>query len=239
MMFRSTLAVLVILVAAPILAAEEEAPDSPWAGSATLGYLATSGNTNNSNLNSGLEVGYTIGSWRHEFNGRAIYAAEDNTTTSEAYAAGLKSERNLSKRSFLFGRLNWRKDRFSGYDTQFSQTVGYGRRVIDNDVHKLNIEVGAGARQSDLVDGRSENETILLGDLNYTWALSDNSEFRQNFLFEAGSSNTYLASVTALSAKLVGNLAFVASYTVKNNSDVPIGTKKTDTYSALSLEYGF
>jgi putative salt-induced outer membrane protein len=239
MMFRSTLAVLVILVSAPILAAEEEAPASPWAGKATLGYLATSGNTNNSNLNSGLEVGYTIGDWRHEFIGKAIYAAEDNTTTSEAYEAGLKSERNLSERSFLFGRLNWRKDRFSGYDTQFSQTAGYGRRIIDNDVHKLNAEVGAGARQSELADGRSENETILRGDLKYTWALSDNSEFRQNLLFEAGSSNTYLESVTALSAKLIGNLAFVASYTVKNNSDVPIGTKKTDTYSALSLEYGF
>ena len=40
-----------------------------------------------------------------------------------------------------------------------------------------------------------------------------------------------------MSAKLLGDLALVASYTIKNNSDVPPLTEKTDTYTALSLEY--
>ena len=93
--------------------------------------------------------------------------------------------------------------------------------------------------KSDLADGTSENETILRGDLKYTWLLGENSEFRQNFVVESGSANTYVESVTALSAKLLGNLALVASYTVKNNSDVPPLTEKTDTYTALSLEYIF
>ena len=46
-------------------------------------------------------------------------------------------------------------------------------------------------------------------------------------------------SVTALKARLVGDLALVASYTVKHNTDVPALTEKTDTYTALSLEYVF
>jgi putative salt-induced outer membrane protein len=45
--------------------------------------------------------------------------------------------------------------------------------------------------------------------------------------------------VTAISAKLLGDLALVASYTIKHNSDVPLLTEKTDTYTALSLEYAF
>jgi putative salt-induced outer membrane protein len=56
---------------------------------------------------------------------------------------------------------------------------------------------------------------------------------------EAGSENTYFESVTALKARLVGDLALVASYTVKHNTDVPALTEKTDTYTALSLEYAF
>ena len=56
---------------------------------------------------------------------------------------------------------------------------------------------------------------------------------------EAGSDNTYLESVTAVKSTLVGNLALVASYTVKHNTDVPALTEKTDTYTALSLEYAF
>ena len=33
--------------------------------------------------------------------------------------------------------------------------------------------------------------------------------------------------------------ALVASYTIKHNSDVPLLTEKTDTYTALALEYSF
>jgi putative salt-induced outer membrane protein YdiY len=36
-----------------------------------------------------------------------------------------------------------------------------------------------------------------------------------------------------------GNLALVASYVIKSNSDVPVGIEKTDRYTAISLEYGF
>jgi putative salt-induced outer membrane protein len=242
---RIFVATLIFACAAPVMAAEEEAPASAWAGKASLGYLATSGNTDNSNLNTAFEISYTAGQWVHFLDAAAIYADEDSDTTAEAYAVGWKSERKLSDANFLFGRLDWRKDRFSGYEEQFSQTVGYGRRLIDNERHSLNGEIGVGARQSELVDplglgnGETESETILTGGLYYKWALSETAEFTKDFLAESGSENTYFESNTALSAKLVGNLALVVSYTIKNNSDVPPGTEKTDTFTALSLEYSF
>lgn len=234
--------VAAMTVAAPALAHEvedEEGPEGPWSGKARLGYLGTTGNTETTNMSGAFEVQYALEKWTHSFDAAAIYASEDKNTTAEAYTAGWKSELALSDANFLFGRLDWRKDRFSGYDQQFSQTLGYGRRLIDTDKHSLNGEVGFGARQSDLADGTSENETILTGGLYYKWALSENSEFTQDLLVEAGSENTYTVSKTAISATLVGDLALVASYTIKNNSDVPLGTEKTDTFTALSLEYAF
>jgi putative salt-induced outer membrane protein len=59
----------------------------------------------------------------------------------------------------------------------------------------------------------------------------------ENLAVEAGDKNTYRESKTAVSAKLVGNLTLVASYTVKHNTEVLPLTEKTDTYTALSLEY--
>ena len=56
---------------------------------------------------------------------------------------------------------------------------------------------------------------------------------------EAGDTNTYIETVTSLSAKVLGDLALVASYTIKHNTDVLPGTEKTDTYTALTLEYSF
>ena len=238
MTVRCVCLICALLAAMPAVAAEQE-QESPWAGKATLGYLATSGNTDNSNLNSAFEISYTRNDWKHSFKAHAINATENQTTTAESYEAGWKSERDFSEGNYLFGQLDWRKDRFSGYDQQFSQTIGYGRRLIDTDRHRLNIEAGLGARQSDLADGTSQNETILRGGLDYTLKISDNSEFFQGLVVESGNENTYLESVTKLSANLVGNLALVASYTIKNNSQVPAGTEKTDTFTALSLEYKF
>jgi putative salt-induced outer membrane protein YdiY len=170
---------------------------------------------------------------------KAVNASDNNVTTAEAYDAGWKSERKISDHDFLYGRLDWRKDRFGGFDTQFAQTVGYGRRLIDTDKHKLNAEVGAGARQSEAQDGTETSETIATGGLYYKWLFSESAEFRQDLSVESGSDNTYLESVTAVKSTLIGDLALVASYTVKHNTDVPALTEKTDTYTALSLEYGF
>jgi len=237
MSIRSILVVAMLAVAAPSFAADEET--GPWAGKAHLGYLATSGNTDHSSLNTGFEIGYTSAQWQHRLDAQAINSSEDKVTTAEAYDLGWKSERNLDEQNFLFGRLDWRKDRFSGYDEQFSQAVGYGRRLIDIEVHKLSAEVGVGARQSDLADGSNESETILSAGLAYTWQFSKTANLTQVIAIESGSANTYFESDTALSAKLLGNLALVASYTVKTNSDVPALAEKTDTYTALSLEYVF
>jgi putative salt-induced outer membrane protein len=234
--------VAAMLVAAPVVAhevEEETGPVSPWSGAARLGYLGTSGNTDTTNMSAAFEVEYALEKWTHSFDAAAIKASTDNDATAEAYVAGWKSERILTESSFLFGRLNWRKDRFSGFDTQFSQTVGYGYRLIDIDKHSLNGELGFGARQSDLADGTSESETILSGGLYYKWAFSETAEFTQDLLVEAGDKNTYTMSRTALTATLIGDLALVASYTIKNNSDVPLGNEKTDTFTALSLEYSF
>ncbi len=239
MNMRFLTAALLMLLALPVSAQEEDAQESPWDGKATLGYLATSGNTENSNLNSAFEIGYTAGRWMHRAEIKAINATENEATTAEAYDFGWKSEWNLSEYNYAFGRLHWRKDRFSGYDQQFSQTVGYGRRLVNRETHQLNGELGIGARQSDLNDGTEESETVFRGGLEYRWQLSETAEFRQDLVVEAGDTNTYLESVTALSARVLGNLALVASYTIKNNSDVPVPTENTDTYTALSLEFSF
>ena len=203
------------------------------------GVPCNAGNTENSTLNAAAEVGYAVGDWQHIASAFAINAAETDVTTAEAYELGWKSEWNLSEHSFLFGRLDWRKDRFGGFDTQFSQTVGYGRRLINTDEHILNVEAGIGARQSKDQNGLKEDEVIFRAGGYYTWAFSETAEFRQDLTVESGGENTYLESFTGVAARLIGDLALVASFTVKHNTDVPPLTEETDTYTALSLEYAF
>ncbi|MDJ0905830.1 MAG: DUF481 domain-containing protein [Woeseiaceae bacterium] len=230
-----------LVLAAPLFAQEEEAAEeeSPWSGNVKLGYLAVSGNTESESLNSGFEVNYIKELWEHQLKAAAIYSTESSVTTAEAYDANWRSARKINDNDFLFGRLDWRKDRFGSITRQFSQSVGYGRRLVAREKHTLNGEVGVGARQSDLSDGSDESDTIYTGRLTYAWKISDTASFGQSLLVESGSSNTFTESVTSLRAQLVGSLAMVASYTVRRNSDVLPGAEKTDTRTAISLEYAF
>lgn len=242
-MTMRTIALAAGLLLTSLVSAQEEASaageTSPWSGKLVLGYLATDGNTESSSLNSGFEIGYATGNWSHGLEGRAINSTQDDDTIAEAYVLGWKTEYNFSANNFAFGRVDWRKDRFSGYDQQVSETVGYGRRIIDTAAHVLNAEIGAGARQLEVADGTSEDDIIFRAGLDYTWAFSETAEFSQDLIVESGETNNYLESVTAIKATLIGDLALVASYTIKNNSDVPVGTEETDTFTALSLEYAF
>lgn len=234
-------AFLALAALRPALAQAPAAPPpDPFVGNIALGYLATSGNTDSTNANANFEVTWDLaGPWKHDWTALAINARTNDVTTAESYSAGYKAQRDFSATSYLFFSGDWRQDEFSGYDTQVSEAVGYGRRLVDTERHMLALEGGAGAKQSDLVTGEELDEAIVRGALDYLLTLSETSEFSQKLLLEQGDDNRYTESTTALKTRVVGNIAVVLSFIIKSNSDVPVGIEKTDRFTSVSLEYAF
>ena len=231
-----------VLLAGNVVLAQEEDPDAgegPWSGKVTLGYQGTSGNTDTTTYRTGFEVAYATDGWLHQLDAAGNGGEDSGATSAEAYQANWKSSWSFTEHDFVFGQLSWRKDRFAGVTEQVSTTLGYGRRVVDTPSHLLSLEAGLGYRDSDRADGTNETSAIGRGALNYTWTFSETASFTQDLIVETGSDNTFIESVSAVQASLVSTLALVASYTVKRNTDVPVGTNKTDTLTAISLEYGF
>lgn len=208
-------------------------------GKASLGYPATSGNTESSSANAKLKLLLEREAWRHEFDMSVISTTSRDVTTAEAYAAGYEVRRDFGARSYVFGALDWERDRFSSYDHRVSESVGYGRRVVSTDRHVLNIDIGAGARQIELIDGSEESDGIVRAGLDYVWTVSETATFNQDVTAESGSSNTSVVSVSELRARLFENVALVLSYRIKRNSVVLPGAAKTDRFTAVSLEYAF
>lgn len=241
-MLRSSVLVVMLVLYAGAAYSQAGSPaeeEGPWSGSASLGYLSTSGNTDTTSYKTAFKVSHAKEKWTHTFDGAANGAAEEDTTTAEAYQAGWKSSYDFSEHNYLFGMVNWRKDRFSGVDQQLSEAIGYGRRLIETPVHLLNVELGAGHRSADRSDNTTESSAIATLGLDYQWIFTETSNFEQDIAVESGSDNTYIESVSAVRARLVGDLAIVLSYTVRHNTDVPVGNEKTDTFTAISLEYAF
>jgi putative salt-induced outer membrane protein len=216
-------------------------PPDPLVGTVALGYLSTKGNTDSTNANAKFDSTWDLdGPWKHNWHALAISARTNDVTTAESYSAGYKGQRDLaSPNSYIFAAGDWRQDRFSGYDEQISETVGYGRRLIDNERQVLSIEGGAGAKQSELIDGTSLDEAIVRGGLDYLLHIGESSQFQQKLIIEQGDDNRYTESTSELKARVVGNIALVLSYVIKSNSDVPVGIEKTDRFTSISLEYAF
>ena len=237
--------------AAPATAKKPDA--GPWSGALAAGYAKTSGNSDSSAASFKGEGRYDQNRWHHILGATAIGTKSaanrdsESVTTAEAYWAGFKSQYDITTALYGFGSLDWYKDRFSAYDQQRYEAAGLGWRILRGETHFLDVEVGAGAKQAELTNGDSQNEAIGLLRGIYTWKIGENAAFVQKLAILSGSSNTYTESVSELKAGIIGSLSMVLGYTYKHNSDVELDTSlaiprsfdKSDTYTTISLEYGF
>lgn len=220
-------------------ASSSAAPPQGVSGKAAFGYLATSGNTQSTNTNASLALDYVLPNWRHGFDISAVAASSNEETTAEAYLFDYEARRAFGANHFLFTALDFKRDRFSGYREQVSQTVGYGRRLVARERHVLDGGLGFGARQSELQDGTEEDDAIVRGTMSYFWTMTDTTEFEQSLVVESGSTNTSFESRSALRARIIGDISLVLSYRFKHNSNVPPEAENADRFSSIALEYAF
>lgn len=211
-----------------------------WSGDGDLGYNSVSGNSDSESLALGLNGGYETGKWAHTGEIDAYNASQDNQTSAKSYSLKLQSDYDISETSFAFGNIRYLDDRFSGYETQISLTLGAGRTFIENGNNLFSSQIGAGYRTSELRNnGGSEDEPIITAGITYNRDLTETTLFENKWSAEAGSDNTYLEGSIALIVSMTDALGIKLSYTAKHNTDVPIDTKKTDRYTTVSLNYKF
>jgi putative salt-induced outer membrane protein len=232
----SPLSLILLLGMTPVQA---EPNEQGWSGFGELGAVVTSGNTDAETINAKTRVRYEEEAWRHTLQLEALKRADEGTSSAERYLGSFKSDWKFRPRDYLFAALRYEKDRFSGYDYQGSATVGYGRRVIDEEGTRLDMEAGLGHRSSRLQDGTRDDDAIVRAALFLEHHLSTTAQLGQDLLIQSGQDNTEIESVTSLSATINDKMALRLSLNVKHNTDVPPDREKTDTITAVSLVYNF
>ena len=213
-------------------------PQTMLKGTLSLGGVRTTGSSSNSSGNGKFELRYRYARWHNRLNLSALYGAQDGHTTARRYAASDTLRYYLTPRRFLFGNLAGLQDRFAGYDYQFSETAGYGWRVLHGGPQGLDLELGAGLAQTQEVDGPRRNGGVARIAAHYHYRLSDHSEFSQSLEVFADH-NTYTQAVTSLDVSVYGNIGLQLSYTVTHNTQTPDDVPKTTTITSINLLYNF
>lgn len=218
-----------------------------WEGEAELGVLISSGNTDETKINSRLSLAHEVATWRNKGDFGTGYSEVEDKTTAEQYLAALETNYKFDETQYWFLRGSYEKDLFTGYDFESTLTTGYGNRLWNSGKRSfLDLSIGAGYRYNKLdkrdSDGEDvEKETIGRLAAQFDYALSENALFRQKLSTEIGfdENNVISQSESAIQANIVGNLSMKAAYRVKNVSEAPADSKKTDTETSISLLYGF
>lgn len=233
------------VVANNTLAADAEKEKSPWTSSVELGFIKTTGNTETQTTTLKADAVYEVDKWRHTGHAEG-YGQEskdettgENVVSAERYEVSGKSDYKFTERDYAFGLVKWKKDRFSGFEYEDTVSLGYGRKVLKQEDMELDLEIGPGIRFYKVDDGESENEALLVLAGKYWWAITDNSKFIQELNFDIGEEYTDSKSITGVQANINKTLALKFTYTLRNKSEVPAGTEKTDTEAAMTLVYNF
>jgi putative salt-induced outer membrane protein len=215
-------------------------PPTAWAGTVSAGYIRTSGNTSTSAANLKFELDYTDLPWRNELTGSAGNGRTGNDTTAEQYALGDKLKFNFDEVDYVFGNVSYDNDRFAGISQNFSESVGYGRRLLMTEHQTLDAEVGAGVSEQKPV-GESGYDVQPIATLGgkYVYKFSPTSEFSQSLRTEIGSKNTLINPVTQLKLNIVGALFATLNYDLRYNTTVPENSHHTDIITSVNFGYSF
>lgn len=239
--------------------ASTQALAEPWKGQADLGWLSNSGNSESTSLNAQLGLEKETEKWKHSAKLSASgntseNDAGDDETTSEKYALNLKSDRNLSERSYLFGVADYTDDRFSGYEFQGSVGFGFGYKVIAEEDMTLMFELGPTYSHSHISpDNRILGASAHVEDVNYrigegfTWNFSETSELSQYATFEGGGDLETLKFGGFILSKLSEALSLKVGVDVTQRGgdaqdaleDADPELEDTDTTTYANISYSF
>jgi len=217
--------------------AEEASLGPTREAAAELGFVSTAGNSETETLNAKFDVSTSYDRWKHALHLETLNSSSDNTRSAEKYLASGQSDRAINDRSYFLSVATWEKDRFSGFDFQASIALGYGYKVIQEDTMSLSLEVAPGYRVNRFDAGFDEEDSILRAAESFSWKLSKTSTLDQSLNTEIGDSNTVTRFMISLTSQVADALSMKVGYAVKNNSDVPVGTDKTDSETSVTLVY--
>lgn len=227
--------------ATPFYAPPPPAADAKtFSGEAELGYTRLSGNTDSQTLIGKGRLTWLNGKWTHTLRSEARNVARGGDTDAEQYLLAGRERYELEGPHYMFGFARWEKDRFSGYDQQFTTIAGYGRDLIDSERQLLSLEAGPGIRHDRIQDEANETLAVAYGALAYEYELSDTSALSQELSVEATDNNTTSRSLSSLTARLNSRLALKLSHEIKSNSQPPeVAMARTDHTTSASLLYNW
>ena len=213
---------------------------SPWSGELDLGASRVTGNTESAELSLKSRVKHEAIHWRNEGRFEFDFGDDDNVTNERSFLFSFETNYKLTLRFYLFGIASYENDAFSGFAFRITESVGAGYGLIRLSYLSLDVEAGAGTRQTKIEGARDrEDEAVGRLDGEFAWQLSDHAGLRDETTIILGEERTTFDSTVALTSTIMDRFAVRLSFNVQHETNVETGTEETDTTTKASVVYNF
>ncbi|NQY86414.1 MAG: DUF481 domain-containing protein [Colwellia sp.] len=229
------------------------------AGSAELGFLYKTGNTNSADMKTGIDLRFEKDRWLSLLNidlliKKADIADADTgelnfETTDKKWSIASQTNYSLDIREkhYIYGNVWYEESEFSSFITQSSVSTGWGRHWYKTNNASLWGDIGPGFKRDQFrATGKEPTKTItswiIQAQALYIRKLSEHVEFKQSFsakqAIKTGENSIYKAK-TSITTKLISTLQLKFTFTVNYNTDIEDKKKKLDTQTAVTFVYSF
>jgi putative salt-induced outer membrane protein YdiY len=168
--------------APPPASGQPEPPPPLWTGSAGAGFSMNRGNTDTTNFNLSFEAARdpkTHSVWK--FKALYLRGATDGTASVDRFFADARNERDLSKRVYGFGELQFLEDKFKEIDYLWAPAGGIGYKLVATPTTSFNVDAGLGAKiEKDTGFDTRTDAVVTLSD-KFEYKLSKTSSITQGF----------------------------------------------------------
>ncbi len=210
-----------------------------WSGSGEAGAFLSSGNTNTRGIAIGIDLVKETTRWKHVLHGFADFQRQDGVTTRERYLASYAGNYNITPRLYSLLTLAYEQDRFSGFNSRLSESIGLGYKLINTPTIRLNLEGGPALRQTRFTNGFNDNTFAARLGGGFWWQIAPNLTFTEDATYFYDGSNNSVQALSALTAKINSALSARASFQFNSESNPPPGRQTSDTVSRVTVVYSF
>jgi len=212
-----------------------------FSGSVALRGIASSGNTDSTDVGIGADLNYVQGVNGYELQLSYSYGEDDGSKNEESLFYGLEYTRDFSANVFGFGKIQGSVDDFSSFENDTFVSVGAGYRIFNEADRQWSVQAGPGYRFAKLSDVASADisEGAFGVSSDYAHQLSDSLFLTNDTDVITSSSDTVIFNDLALSVAMSNSLALRTSILTEYHTDPEPGFKSTDNTFGVSLVYSF
>lgn len=213
-----------------------------WDGNANLGFEVQTGNTEEVELDVGVDVTRSFGKWEVDTLGQAGFTEAntvggDRVRIQEEYRVRLDARRSYGERWTFENFLDGERDLFSGFDYRIAVGIGPGFKIFTEDNLTWRLAAGPGVR-FDKRQGEDDWETNPVATFSSAFRWLPKEGFTVGNDFDSSWGDGQVISIlTFAETSLMERLSARLSYDIDINSDAPSTAETTDTTALVSLVY--